>query len=353
MIRLLKPYCYRLNSATCIDWDIERGTIQPFYGYGLDVKNYSQRRLINAGPHNGFRILLNVNQSEYCGAGRKWSGAGFKAIVHDPGVKPWFVLEPTLSFSPGFDTNVVLKPTVFNRRTSNLGRCSDFVFLHLNPEATKYFKSACYQQCFTEYVWKQCKCFPTTAYRNQKDVYINKEKVNITKFCWGESMTCLLYAEEHFLQNNPDAACPICEEPCIDTKYEFEVSSLLFPSDHLAEMYAEELHTKVELLEDNFVVVNFHYESMNMRVIDETQAFTLLDLFTYFGGIIGLFLGMSIMSLAEVLHQIRITAKKKMREKRMKEQLTTNVVAILSKQRLVDAKSLSSEKKLVFLNGCK
>jgi len=59
---------------------------------------------------------------------------------------------------------------------------------------------------------------------------------------------------------------------------------------------------------------------MNLRTIDETQAFNMLDLFTYFGGIIGLFLGMSIMSLGEVVHQIRIEIKKYKRRKLLEKQ---------------------------------
>lgn len=130
-----------LTSFITLLQNLTTGQISKHYGYGLDPKNYKEHKLVNAGPHNGLRILLNVNQPDYCGASRKWSGAGFKVIVHDPSVKPWFVLEPTLSFSPGFDTNVVLKPTVFDRHTENLGRSLDLHYHNVKMNKTLNFSN--------------------------------------------------------------------------------------------------------------------------------------------------------------------------------------------------------------------
>lgn len=315
------------------------GQLLPQFGYGLNITNYAERKLINAGPHNGLRILLNTAQDDYCGIGRKWNGAGFKAIVHETNQQPWFLLQPALSFSPGFDINVVVKPTLFYRKTSDLGRCMDDIFLYMTPEMHgTYYKSQCYQQCFYEQVVKNCSCLPPAAYRNQNKgkgpFTINDIPTNLTNdnWCWGNKMICMSRVEEHYLQNNPDAACPLCKEPCYETKFDFEISSLLFPSDHLAELYAEELGTQVSMLNDNYLLVNFHFESMNMRVIDETQAFTLLDLFTYFGGILGLFLGMSVMSIAEVFHQMRISAQVYLKKRRQAKEMNSSLSTILSKQ---------------------
>lgn len=64
--------------------------------------------------------------------------------------------------------------------------------------------------------------------------------------------------------------------------------------------------TEKEFARKNDVWVKFQYESATMLFVDEKQEFTGNNLFIYFGGMLGLFVGMSVISPAEVLNEIII-----------------------------------------------
>lgn len=71
---------------------------------------------------------MTVDQKEHCGSGNKYSGAGFKMIIHDKNIKqPFFDIVSyitPISLSPGFQINVALKQISFNRQTEHLRYCN-------------------------------------------------------------------------------------------------------------------------------------------------------------------------------------------------------------------------------------
>lgn len=53
-------------------------------GYGFDINQlHPVRHISNKGVVSGLGLLMNANQSEYCGVSGKWRGAGFLAMAHD------------------------------------------------------------------------------------------------------------------------------------------------------------------------------------------------------------------------------------------------------------------------------
>lgn len=88
--------------------------------------------------------------------------------------------------------------------------------------------------------------------------------------------------------------------PCLEERYKIQMTNMLlsnknFKNDHQFD------NMSVAELRKNFFVLSLNFDSMAIDVIEEMQAFTIQDLFIYFGNNMGLFLGMSFMSPFEVL----------------------------------------------------
>jgi len=59
----------------------------------------------------------------------------------------------------------------------------------------------------------------------------------------------------------------------------------------------------------NILGVNFYIETLQITTITETQDVTLNDLVCALGGLMGLFLGMSVISIVEIIHQLVMHVK--------------------------------------------
>lgn len=279
---------------------LEHGNTETF---DLNVANFSTKVQDLYSTQNGLRLLLNVNQSEYCGVARKWYGAGFRTYIHDTQVMSEYHVNPPLQLYPGSDVVVSIKPTQFIRNTEHLGKCAQFENLLLFPFVSKYNQEICYIQCLTEIIWHQCHCLLSwhTLLLEFMIKYFNISKNNI-KLCSIANQKCLKELESRIYNLPVQSECRYCKRPCYETKYDYSVTTLKFPQNRLRSMYADQLHVPEKEIEKHFLHVSYNFENMNVMVVEENQAVTIKDVFIYFGGLIGLFLGMSFVSLAEPFH---------------------------------------------------
>lgn len=75
-------------------------------------------RIVRSGSTSGLQLLLNLNQNEYCETARKYEGAGFQLIVHDPeNIAPSFTISSSINLHPGYIQTITLRPTVFIKNT--------------------------------------------------------------------------------------------------------------------------------------------------------------------------------------------------------------------------------------------
>ena len=74
-----------------------------------------------------------------------------------------------------------------------------------------------------------------------------------------------------------------------------------------------------ERLGDNLVKVEVYYDSLNVKLFEETQTLSLVQLISGIAGLLGLFLGFSVMTFAEYMELLAVTplARKKRRNNRV------------------------------------
>lgn len=278
-----------------------------FLGNGLNISYYDESHYKNDGRKNSLRLFINTNQSEYCGHGLPKRGAGYFFNIHEINRYPSFLLNPSTLISPGYDINVVMTPIVYDRQTENLGKCTDFVNVYLTSNPEVYVLEQCYMQCTSEMIIRSCNCYPSILGGFRKIILLRSLSFDINRndvdVCLGASFTCMKKWIYDVLQNTSiNSLCPYCKQPCHETKYEFDLTYLRISKTNLKLNYFHNL-TLEEYLK-NYIFVKFSMKSNMIQHVEERQKFTLRDLFIFIGGNIGLYLGMSFLSLFEIIHFI-------------------------------------------------
>lgn len=148
--------------------------------YGLNLSRIEDSVIESTTPGNGIRFLLYVAEHDSCDAGHLFTGAGFKVFISD--IKDGYPADNVLSrisLVPGYRIDVSLKPTLFNRKTKDLGLCHSGKFPFIDENV--YYKSLCYDICTFKLIFENCHCMPPfiTGYENY---FTNLLKFNVSKY---------------------------------------------------------------------------------------------------------------------------------------------------------------------------
>lgn len=189
--------------------------------------------------------------------------------------------------SPGYETHIGVRLRQNIKFTEHLGRCTKYQRLKLYPNATFYFKEACYLECITRNVYKSCKCVP--FYGPSYSYYTIADEINQNvSVCFTETL-CLKDYEHKFLENGLNTECKFCMDPCDSIEYDFHISYSYFPSKVTFSYYKN--LTGVDTLEsirENYAMVDVYLENMLVDIITETQDFPFSSLIADMGGQLGL-----------------------------------------------------------------
>lgn len=259
------------------------------------------------GQSKGLKLLLNVNQQESCGYQGERPGAGFSVFVHDVQSETSFETQSSISLSPGFQYNIALQPIQYDLRNYSewLGKCTSSEYNFLKPNSS-YNQQSCFTSCFLLMVSRTCHCLPLQPHGFTAEVLRytgTSKKCSLLDFT---DFICTTELYRKFYSANFYDMCPECKRKCLETKYDYKISSKKLSLPSVRKLIAETVHTNESVLK-NFILVSFHFETMSMITIKETQSVTLLNLFIYWSNIWCLFLGFTVITVPELLYYIFTT----------------------------------------------
>uniref|UniRef100_P24585-2 Isoform Short of Degenerin deg-1 n=1 Tax=Caenorhabditis elegans TaxID=6239 RepID=P24585-2 len=262
------------NGKECdIDEDF-RLHVDPEFGncftFNYDVNNnYTSSR---AGPMYGIRVLLFVNTSDYMSTSES---SGVRLAIHPPTEYPF---PDTFGYSApvGFASSFGIKKKVMQRLPAPYGECVEtkkVVDRNYIYAGYDYHPEGCHRSCFQNGLIDDCSCgdprFPVP------EGYRHCSAFNAT------ARTCLeknigSVGDFHHITQKMDKC--VCKQSCEEIIHEVTFSCSKWPSG----------------------ATDVFYEQLNYELLQESEAYGLVNLIADFGGHLGLWLGFSVITVMEV-----------------------------------------------------
>ncbi|KAK5975920.1 hypothetical protein GCK32_006768 [Trichostrongylus colubriformis] len=282
------------NGQECRIEEEFQAFLDPTYGACFTyVGRHSAANVTNerAGPAYGLRLELFVNISEYLPT---TEAAGIRITVHTVEEQPF---PDTLGYSAptGFISSFGIKLKSMTRLPAPYGDCitqgkdEDFIYI-----TKQYNTEGCQRSCIQKHLATRCGCgdprYP--PFRKTKncpvDDHIKRE--------------CLKREMQHAIRNPKAIGCK-CKQPCSQDVYSVSFSASRWPAvpgdlngcpTGMAPQHC------LSYKREQGAMVEVYFEQLNYESLLETEAYGLPNLLSDFGGQLGLWMGVSVITIMEV-----------------------------------------------------
>ncbi|XP_065217344.1 pickpocket protein 28-like [Planococcus citri] len=277
---------------TYVDWTPERG-------YPRDTPlNHIPWRPWGAGSHLGLTIVLNAELDEYYCSSE--ASHGFKATLHNPVETPKISAFGTL-LRPGTETQVIISPIInlaslqLTKINQDKRQCffSDEKVLRFYRT---YTQRNCILECESNFTLYFCQCVmyympkdSTTRICGKQDIpCANRAKLAMeTKLGW-------LYMNATKRNHNTQKPNCGCLPGCFSIIYEKKE----FSSDISSKFKVKDPF----YYRKNMAMVHFFFTDAQFTSIIKGELFGTTELLSGTGGLLGLFMGFSFLSVFEALY---------------------------------------------------
>jgi len=253
------------------------------------------------GPSHGLNLELNIEQEDYIGV--LAPEAGIRMDISTQGEMP-FPLERGVSLAPGYATMIGLRKEMINREDPfESKRCLQTVSSDKSNLYTKHFgavysATACKDSCLAYNQLKECGCM---EYR-----FPGSSSYGICSVTDKLTSKCLSKVQKKFRENKLNCT-DSCPPPCREEGFKMSTSFAIWPSERFEPIYTEELRNKKKLVtkdgshRKNVCKLQVFYEELNLEVITERRSYEIEDFVSDIGGQLGLWIGFSVLTVAEFL----------------------------------------------------
>lgn len=220
----------------------------------------------------------------------------------------------------------------------------DFI---VNTLRDDYSEEFCFQLCTQDQIIKTCGC---------ANVFLPSSTNSSLFYCSSVvDSTCMKNVINTFGDMNGASYCKsACPFECNSIKYELTSFQSSYPTDYYSEVlksYLEYTGINITLTEvrKSFTKVNIYYNNMEYVMTEQTPQMQVYDLFSNFGGTLGLFLGMSILTFAELIEiffNFFVSYAKKYFNRRKKEPVSIDPQNVIIQQQ----SNFASQPHIIYFN---
>ncbi len=219
--------------------------------------------------------------------------SGIYLLVHNQS-KPLLSLAGGIYVAPGLETYIAVSRTFITKQPAPYSNClsdmkpfssySTTLFNYFTQfNVTKYEQELCINFCYQDKLIKQCGCASLII-----------STLNDTRYC--ENATEISCEQKFYTlhaSSNPDNFCEdVCRPECESQKFDYSISLSKFPTEDYTSLLSDQRHKL------RFIVA---YKDTTYTQVIETPALTFEKLLGDIGGQIDLFIGISFLSLLEVV----------------------------------------------------
>uniref|UniRef100_A0A914VEX6 Uncharacterized protein n=1 Tax=Plectus sambesii TaxID=2011161 RepID=A0A914VEX6_9BILA len=287
-----------------------------------------------AGANYGLRVLLYANISEYLPTSES---VGFRITVHDK----WHVPFPDAfgySAPTGFLTSFGVRMKQFHRIPAPYGRCQEggeespsYVYYGFN-----YSVEGCHRSCTQKAVMDACGC--------ADPMYPMVRGAKACSVSDPQSRECIKNTTQMFGEQIAEGnlrSCD-CHQPCRETAYEMTFSTSRWPSGTAKVMEcSQDDDLCLERYRRNAAMIQVFYEELNYESMSESPSYTFVSAIADFGGVTGLWIGASVVSMLEIVVLIYFMSKSYYGRKKASSALVPPVITVNNAEPLLLSRPLT------------
>ncbi|XP_038078960.1 uncharacterized protein LOC119746217 [Patiria miniata] len=252
------------------------------------------------GSRYGLQMTLFLEQNEYISI--YGPEAGVRVSINPNHIRP-NPAENGITVKPGTVTSLGLRYNYVLRKGHPYGECLKNVTntkIIADGEikissSDHYDRELCKKTCIHEYIRKYCGCSDTLELNGERCSLLNKTQEVCTQLVY--------YLSQH---NNLTCSCP---QQCSEVYYTKTSSMSKWPSQKFADHLLRNIrsinkktqHLNEDNLFDNIVRLEIYYEELNYESTKEVAAYQEASLFGDIGGIVGLYIGFSLITVCEFI----------------------------------------------------
>jgi hypothetical protein len=258
---------------------------------------------------------------------------GAKISIHNDSLTP--SIFEGFYLNVGTMSNVAVHKTFLSKIPYPYSDCTDNL-IDIDSYESEYYRitmstnnsyrqSDCFDICYQIYLNKKCNCYdPSIRYSNKKSSFLPCQSKNETQ-CVIDTMR--VFAVKSYTKMCNDE----CPAECYTTSYSFTTSASLYPTQSYAHSllkdpsmmarFENKANVSYETLKESILNVNIYFDSLELTRIEQSKKMEISDLISSVGGTLGLFLGISLLSIfefIEIVLEILFSKAKKPKSNKIK-----------------------------------
>ena len=271
------------------------------YNSGKDSSGNQKtiKQIVDLGYYNGLQLKVYTGTPELSFSSARM---GLHIFIHNSSFDPYFY--EGIDVSTGHVTNIAVNRLFISKKEIPYSECiSDHYIENKIPD---FFKQA--DNSNNKY--RQENCIQLCIQRLQIDTNgcysLEYDKLNSKKPCLSENETnqAIDFYFNDILTNLLDSYCiPKCPLECESIKYNYLITQASYPTA----FYLNSSGLKVSDIENfkkSHLSLNIYYDSFEYTKIEELVKTDFIDLISGIGGTLGLFIGISLLSIIEIFELI-------------------------------------------------
>ncbi|XP_077867809.1 uncharacterized protein LOC100368436 [Saccoglossus kowalevskii] len=280
----------RCNSSDFLVFQDEK------YGNCFTFNNEGDQTVKKPGAKNGLDLTLFIEQQEYTSV--YGMDAGVRVVILPSELTP-MPQHDGFTIKPGSTTSIGMIESYLKRMHAPWGNCTygktEQVF-NIDGFQNEYSLMACERACIMNVLEQYCGC-TNSIHRNGSMCTILDE--------YEDRCNNLI----QFFYRNDLLQCD-CRQPCSETQYDLTISQTLWPSDIYLNHFLQNVHTKnsktrtitdASSARSNFVHLEVYFQRLSYETTSEYKAYSWEDLLSDIGGTVGLYVGLSVITVCEFL----------------------------------------------------
>ncbi|CAI5439889.1 unnamed protein product [Caenorhabditis angaria] len=265
---------------------------------------------VSSGVEAGLQIIVDAHLEEVLDNDKQYEDIlfsdiyenGFRYYIHESNRDPELASEG-ISVSPSRTVYSAIKKTTHNLlQLTRWGNCTDSWPLQYSSTNLPYTSIACRSLCLAQYFYEQCGCSPFTY-------NIDGQKPMCTPY---QTITCMDSKMAQKLDQGLEFIdlpnCTECHIECDSIKYEsYNSYGDGFKKESLEWLRSMSNHSENHIIK-NVAIINIFFMEMFYTSYSQVQAMSLTEMLSDIGGNMGLFMGISVITITElILFCVKIT----------------------------------------------